>query len=303
MCNIILSLFFQTIKKMPKETMKLGGKEGDNIPLHGATNEEETKEYSKSLDIIVIKMDIDVKGELCDAMKKAILDYKEAIVNMIPSMETADPDAVWRSMKDKVGLCICPLSEESEKTLECLILDQEVPQAAKVLEKIEEDSELMQEERDLIRELFDSLETAHSDLALACSVLSCLSGTLQPRQLMTILEASTRPLIQIKTTSAFKPPDVPGKMSELPDDQEERVELLMMPNSAAKPIKDKKVNSPTRLLAATWAYRYQQHFWQRHHTMENPGVIQHACQTTGGLHNEEEISGGSRQEKKTIQDR
>ena len=239
---------------MPKATRKSGGQEGDNIPLHGTTNEEEAKEYSKSLDSIVIKMGVDVKEELHDAMKRVILDYKEAITNMIPSMETADPDAVWRSVKDKVGLCICPLSEESEKTLECLIPDQEVPQAAKVLEKIHEDNELTQEERDLIRELFDSLEIAHLELASACSVLSRLSGTLKPRQLMTVLEASTRPLIQIKTTSAFKPPNVPGKMSELPDDPEERVELLMMPNPAAKPIKDEKINSPTRLLAATWAY-------------------------------------------------
>ena len=240
---------------MPKAHRKSGAEEDDDIPLHGATNEEEAKNYSKSLDSIVIQMRAGVKEELRDAMKKAILDYKEVIANMIPSMETANPDAVWRSVKDKVGLCICPLSEESKKTLECLILDQEVLQAVKVLEKIQEDSELTREERDLIRELFDSLETTHSELASACSVLSHLSGTLQPRQLMTVLEASTRPLIQIKTTSAFKPPEVPGKTSELPDDPEERVELLMMPNPAAKPIKGEKVNSPTRLLAATWAYR------------------------------------------------
>ena len=188
-------------------------------------------------------------------MKRAILNYKEAIANMIPSMETADPDAVWRSVKDKVGLCICPPSQVNEKTLECMIPDQEVPQAAEVLGKIEEGNKVMQEERELIRELFDSLETAHSELASACSSLSHLSGTLKPRQLMTILEASTRPLIQIKTTSAFKLPDVPDKMSELPDDPEERVELLMMPNPMANTLKDERVNSPTRLLAATWAYR------------------------------------------------
>ena len=72
---------------------------------------------------------------------------------------------------------------------------------------------------------------------------------------MTILEASTRPLIQIKTTSAFKLPDVPDKVSELPDNPEERVELLMMPNPTANTLKDERVNSPQGLLAATWAYR------------------------------------------------
>ena len=110
-------------------------------------------------------------------------------------------------------------------------------------------------ERELIRELFDSLEVAHSHLASACSVLSQLSSTLKPTQLMTILEASIRPLVQIKTTSAFKLRDVPEKRSELPDDPEERVKLLMIPNPAANTIKDEKINSPTRLLAATWAHR------------------------------------------------
>ena len=107
----------------------------------------------------------------------------------------------------------------------------------------------------MIRELFQSLETAHLELASAYNALSCLSGTLKPRQLMTILEASTRPLIQIKATSAFKLLDVPDKVSELPDNPEERVELLMMPNPMANTLKDERVNGPTRLLAAMWVYR------------------------------------------------
>ena len=63
MCNVILSLF-PNPTKMPKAARKSGGEEGDDIPLHSAINEEEAKEYSKSLDSIVIKMGIDVKEEL-----------------------------------------------------------------------------------------------------------------------------------------------------------------------------------------------------------------------------------------------
>ena len=108
---------------MPKAHRKSGAEEDDDIPLHGATNEEEAKNYSKSLDSIVIQMGADMKEELRNAMKRVILNYKEAIANMIPSMETADPNAVWRSVKDKVGLCICPPSQVNEKTLECMIPD------------------------------------------------------------------------------------------------------------------------------------------------------------------------------------
>ena len=92
---------------MPKAHRKSGADEDDDIPLHGTTNEEEAKNYSKGLDSIVIQMGVDMKEELQDAMKRVILNYKEVIVNMIPSMQTADPNAVWRLVKDKVGICIC----------------------------------------------------------------------------------------------------------------------------------------------------------------------------------------------------
>ena len=190
----------------------------------------------------------------------------------------------------------------NEKTLECMIPDQEVSQAAEVIGKIEEGIELMREERELIRELFDSLETAHLELASACSALSRLSGTLKPRQLMTILEASTRPLIQIKTTSAFKLPDVPDKVNELPDNPEERVELLMMPNPTANTLKDERVNSPTRLLAATWAYRISNIFGKgttQRKILELYSV--QAKQLVACIMGKKYL-GGSRQEKKAIRD-
>ena len=224
-------------------------------PLHGAINEEEVKEYSRILDNIVIKFGIDIKEEVYDAMKEAILDYKQVITKLVLGMDTANPDAVWRAIKDKVGLCICPSTEEKEKMLECLLPDQEIPPADRILEMMEDADELTKEDRALISELFKSLEVAHSELASACSVLSQLSRKLKPRQLMTVLQASTRPLIQVKATSAFIETDTPGKTRELLEEQEERVEILMMPDPTSRSLKDKKINSPMRLLAATWAFR------------------------------------------------
>ena len=62
-------------------------------------------------------------------------------------------------------------------------------------------------------------------------------------------------LIQIKPTSALNESDTPGGTCELPDDPEERVEILMIPDPASKSLKNERVNSPTRLLAATWSFR------------------------------------------------
>ena len=89
----------------------------------------------------------------------------------------------------------------------------------------------------MIRELFDSLEVAHSHLALACSTLSRLSSTLKPSQVMTILDTSIRLLIQIKSTAGFKLQDTHEKASSLPEDPEDRVKILMMPNPMANTLR------------------------------------------------------------------
>ena len=77
--------------------------------------------------------------------------------------------------------------------LECLLPDKDIPSAARVLKAMEEPDDMTKEDRILITELFESLEVAHSELALACSVLNRLSRNLKPRQLMVVLQASIRP--------------------------------------------------------------------------------------------------------------
>ena len=139
--------------------------------------------------------------------------------------------------------------------LECLVPDKDVPSAPRVLEAMEHPEDMTKEDRILITKLFESLEVAHSELALACSMLSRLSRNLKPRQLMVVLQASIRPLIQIKATSGLMETDTPGKTRELPEGQEERVELLMVPDPTAKLLKNERINSPTRLLAVMWAFQ------------------------------------------------
>ena len=160
---------------MPKATRKTRG--DDDIPLHGTINEEEARQYSLNLDNIITKLGANVQDEVQNAMKEAIRKYKHEIATMVPGMETADPDAVWKAIKDKVGLSICPHTEQKEQMLECLLPDEDVPLAAQVLETMEDPEDMTKEDRILITELFESLEVAHShtELASACSILSRLS--------------------------------------------------------------------------------------------------------------------------------
>ena len=149
---------------------------------------------------------------------------------------------------------IPPPTEDSKRKLECLIPDKEVPLASGILKAIENLEDLTAEDRTLITKLFDSLEVAHSELASACSALGRLSKSLKLRQLMVVLKASIRPLIQIRASSGLFKSDAPVGMHELPDDPEERVEKLMIPDPASKSLRDEHVNSPTRLLVAAWSF-------------------------------------------------
>ena len=237
---------------MPKAEKKSRGEEEEDVPIHGTTNEEEARIYSEALDNIIFQMGVCVKDEKFKAIKEAIENYKEKMANMFPNMATANTAAVHASIKDKVGLCLYPQTDQRDKLLESIISAEEVTSAAEVIGKV---GDITPEERDIIKELFDSLEVAHSHLAMACSSLSRLSVTLRAADLRTVLEASIRPVITIRTTTAWKPHEDPVEKEELPDDQEERVELLLLPSPTAQTLHDKKVNSPTRLLAAAWAYR------------------------------------------------
>ena len=240
---------------MPKAHRKSVEEEENDVPIHGPINEAEAKQYTLALDDIVIKMGQDIKDEAQDAMKKAITTYKEEICKMVPGMDMSDADMVWHSIRDKVSLCICPQSEEIESQLEYIIPGEETPTAGEVLKKIEDADNLTNEDTTLIREVFDSLELVHTELASTCSALSRLSRSLHPKHLITVLKASIRPLIHIKLASILLEPDIPSTSHDLPDDPKERSEKLMIPDPESRLLRGERINSPTRILAAAWAFR------------------------------------------------
>ena len=130
--SVILSLLLTTTK-YAQAAWRTRGEDDDDIPLHGAINEEEANQYSKSLNGIIIEMGTDIRDEVPNAMKLALQRYKEMIATMLPGIEAADPDIVWKAIKDKVSLSLCPMTKEREQLLENLIPDEDIPSAAQVL--------------------------------------------------------------------------------------------------------------------------------------------------------------------------
>ena len=122
----------------------------------------------------------------------------------------------------------------------------------------------------LVAELFSNLEVAHDHAATACGLLSRLSRTLKPEQLLTIVRVSIRPLIQLSAPTTLETLCKTKKPQELPDEQPERVRILLTPDPQATLLQREKPNSMTRLLAATNSYKILNKF--------GPGTTQRGLQ-------------------------
>ena len=104
-----------------------------------------------------------------------------------------------------------------DQVLEEILPTEEVPSAPGVIQSAQRVETLTDADQRGILELFEALETAHDQLATACSLLGRLSRTLKPEQLMIIIKASIRPLIQLNATDRLDVTAAASKPSELPE--------------------------------------------------------------------------------------
>ena len=107
----------------------------------------------------------------------------------------------------------------------------------------------------MIGELFNTLEMAHDQLATACGLLGRLSRTLKPGQLMLVIKAISRLLIQLNAAAGLNIAPTTSRTPELPNDQAEQIKLMIVPDPEASRLKKETINSPTRLLVATYAFK------------------------------------------------
>ena len=95
----------------------------------------------------------------------------------------------------------------------------------------------------------------HDHMATACGLLSRLSRTLKPAQLLTIIKASIRPLIQLNELATLETPSTRERPQELPDEQQERVKLMLTPDPQASLLCKEEINSTTRILVVTYTFK------------------------------------------------
>ena len=150
------------------------------------------------------------------AMEEVVDSFKRTITTVMPQMEDANQQTVLRVIRDPSGLAIHSQTKEREVNLELLMPSAEVPKGKEVAEKLDVIHLLTHKQRAQIAETFEDMEIAHEHMACSCSLLAILSRSLNSRQLLTLLRASVRPLVQLNM--------VPGLLDE-PIKSQQRMEL------------------------------------------------------------------------------
>ena len=194
------------------------------------------------------------KQEMTDLLENVLSNMKEVLANLTPTMQLADTSTVSPAIRDKNFNVLLPRSDTLDQTLEEILLSKELPEASEVLRMVQMKGEISKDDQKIVAELFSNLEVAHDHMATACGLLSRLSRTLKPDQLLTIIKASIRPLIQLKAIATLETPTTQEKPRELPDKQQEQVKLMLTPDPQASLLRKEKVNSEMRLLTATYTF-------------------------------------------------
>ena len=138
---------------------------------------------------------------------------------VMPSREEADPMIVLGVVRNPTCMAICPCTEENQQKLEDLMPLVEIPKGKNIVSDIYSMEPLTNDQRNQIGELFEDIDIAYEHLAHLCNSLGILSRTLKPCQLLLLLRASIRPLVQLNITPGlFKEPELGQQRMELPEE-------------------------------------------------------------------------------------
>ena len=259
----------ENLATMPKAHLKSSGADEDDI--HGYINPEEARAHVEALEKLMTKIKDEVEKPNTSGLLDTVLaDLKEILSNLTPTMQLADISTVSKAIHDKNYNVLLPKSDTIDQILEEIILSEDIPEAPEVLKTTQKEGKMSQEDQKLVAELFSNLEVAHNHATTACGLLSRLSRTLKPEQLLTIVRATTRPLIQLSAPTALETLCKTKKTQELPDEQFERVRILLTPDPRVTLLQKEKPNSVTRLFAATYSYKIFNKF--------GPGTTQRGLQ-------------------------
>ena len=202
------------------------------------------------------------EGHIKYVFKQLIEEMRSIISRVHKPINQADKLAILWATPDPSCTALKEATEESERYLEDIMLDEVIPPGEKVAAEVSQVKPITYDQKDMLVSLFDDSSIAHERLSRAAGTMSSLCKVMIPEQLMLIMKGSVWLMIQLNATPGlFNPPAQMGK-KELPDDKSEQIKDTMIPRPERDDLHKQPDYSPTRLLAATLAYYIHKHFIQ-----------------------------------------
>ena len=228
----------------------------EDVPLHGMINKDEAWVYRESLDKILEDMAANIENSVANTMELAIIDLRAEIVKQITGAEEVDTGTILKSIWDPTCLALREQTEEVITKPEEILPESETASGGDVIKSIDDVEALTQERQHDIIEIFNNLEIAHEYLGRSCGLMGALSRSLSSKQLLLLLKASIRPLIQINSLAGFLDEPKAGMTGRsFLETKDDGVLATMTPAPSSETLKNEKVNSPTRLVVATLAFK------------------------------------------------
>lgn len=239
-----------------EDVIEVEDDEADKVEIeadtHGIANPAEAKQNVQHMGEVLQDMMTQIEGgEVKDMLKGIFKEFKEVIMEIIPQMSDADIMTILQSIKDPRCLALCPQTEV-EDLLKIMMSSEKIPCGTSMAGMVENIKPLIFDQKDMLVELFNDLEVAHNHMARICGRLSSLSKVLNPAQLMLVLKATVRPMVQLNAVQNFIDTSVmTSRKMDLPDDRRDWVKPTMIPDPDTEHLKKQTTNSAMWLLAAT----------------------------------------------------
>ena len=110
----------------------------EEMPLHGAINEDKARVQIDTMDVILDNMAWEINENVPGAMENAIKALKQAVGMIVPGTEEADITTVLKAVHDPTCLAIWPHTEEAEEKLEDLMPEEDIPEGKDAISRIED---------------------------------------------------------------------------------------------------------------------------------------------------------------------
>ena len=154
--------------------------EEEEVTFHGTINPEEAKNHTIELEKAMDIIEEGVKtGNTTGLLEAAINKIRTTLVKITPHMETANVEAVLRAIKDTACTALMPSDSDHEEMLEAMMPETEMATLEDFLSGTDELGNITEDQKELMGELFEELETAHESMARACSTLGRLARGLK----------------------------------------------------------------------------------------------------------------------------